>query len=272
MLARDYAQRGVIKPRQVTDVFGDIGTAMGLEREIVACVGSSSTAARGTYDWIAELGKHPRNARFRFLNFGLGGDLSHNVVRRLDAVAATKPDRVIVLIGSNDILATVFPNFGRFARLFKGSLAEPSPEQFRQNLDHIAIRLRERTKATIALSSLAPVGEDLRSNDPVQRRLNELFAEYNGIIREVSVAHETRYLAFYEAFLDHLARSGTTKSFSRLSFPRLYRDYLFREGIQRRSFDDISRMNGWAFHIDGIHLNSRGGEMLVEVVQQFLDS
>ena len=46
---------------------------MGLEREIVACVGSSSTAARGTYDWIAELGKRPRNERFRFLNFGVGG-------------------------------------------------------------------------------------------------------------------------------------------------------------------------------------------------------
>ena len=245
---------------------------MGLEREIVACVGSSSTAARGTYDWIAELGKRPRNERFSFRNFGVGGDLSHNVVGRLDAVAAAKPDRVLVLIGSNDILATVFPNFRRFAHLFKGLSGEPSAEQFRQNLDHIAIGLRERTKATIVLSSLAPVGEDLRSSDPAQRRLNELFAQYADIIREVSVAHQTRYLPFYEAFLEQLGVSGTTKSFSRLSFPRLYRDYLFREGIQRRSFDDLSRMNGWAFHIDGIHLNSRGGAILVEVVQQFLDS
>ena len=31
-------------------------------------------------------------------------------------------------------------------------------------------------------------------------------------------------------------------------------------------------MNGWEFHIDGIHLNSKGGRILVEVVQQFLDS
>jgi hypothetical protein len=87
-----------------------------------------------------------------------------------------------------------------------------------------------------------------------------------------SLLRETRYLAFFEAFLEHLGRSGTAKSFSRLSFPRLYRDYLFREGIRRRSFDDISRMNGWAFHIDGIHLDSRGGAILVDVVQQFLDS
>jgi hypothetical protein len=31
-------------------------------------------------------------------------------------------------------------------------------------------------------------------------------------------------------------------------------------------------MNGWVFHTDGIHLNSRGGAILVDVVQQFLDS
>jgi lysophospholipase L1-like esterase len=256
----------------MTDVFGERGAAVAREREIVACVGSSSTAARGTYDWIAELGKRPRNERFSFVNFGVGGDLSHNVLRRLDEVAAAKPDRVIVLIGSNDILATVFPNFRRFARLFKGLSGEPSPECFRQNLEHVVIGLRERTTATIALSSLGPVGEDLGSSDPAQRRLNELFAEYRDIIREVSTAQETRYLAFYEAFSEHLGRSRTTKSLRRLSFPRLYRDYLFREGIQRRSFDDISRRNGWAFHIDGIHLNSRGGAILVDVVQQFLDS
>ncbi|HXS85926.1 MAG TPA: hypothetical protein VN741_09850 [Mycobacterium sp.] len=30
--------------------------------------------------------------------------------------------------------------------------------------------------------------------------------------------------------------------------------------------------NGWQFHVDGIHLNTRGGRILAEVVQQFLDT
>ena len=43
--------------------------------------------------------------------------------------------------------------------------------------------------------------------------------------------------------------------------------------ILRRSFDDdIARTNGWVFHIDGIHLNTKGGRILTEVVQLFLDS
>ena len=79
--------------------------------ETVACLGSSTTAAKGTYNWIDELVKRPQNSRFRFVNFGVGGDLSFNIARRLDPVIRMAPDRVIVLIGTNDILASVFPNF-----------------------------------------------------------------------------------------------------------------------------------------------------------------
>jgi hypothetical protein len=42
--------------------------------------------------------------------------------------------------------------------------------------------------------------------------------------------------------------------------------------ILRRSFDQISQRNGWELHIDGIHLNTKGGRILTDVVQQFLDS
>jgi lysophospholipase L1-like esterase len=108
--------------------------------------------------------------------------------------------------------------------------------------------------------------------DPVQSRLNELFAAYRDVIREVSSREGTDYIEFYEAFRDELERSNTAKPFTRFSFPSFYRDYLVREMILRRSFDEISRNNGWEFHIDGIHLNTRGGRILTEAVQRFLDS
>jgi hypothetical protein len=108
--------------------------------------------------------------------------------------------------------------------------------------------------------------------DPVQSRLNDLYAAYNGAIREVSWRERTDYIGFDEAFRDELERSKTAKPFTRFSFPSFYRDYLVREMILRRSFDEISRSNGWEFHIDGIHLNTRGGRILTEAVQRFLDS
>jgi lysophospholipase L1-like esterase len=239
--------------------------------ETVACLGSSTTASRGTYKWIDELQERPRNERFRFVNLGVGGDLSFNTVRRLDKVIDIRPGRVIVLIGTNDILASVFPNFRRFVRVWKRLSEEPSPAAFAENLNIIVRRLQQEANARIGLSSLAPVGEDAHSPDTVQARLNDLVSTYNGIVRTVASARHTDYVPFYEFFQDQLASAETAKPFSRFSFAGFYRDYLLREKIQRRNIDEIARINGWQFHIDGIHLNTKGGRVLTDTVQRFLD-
>lgn len=238
--------------------------------ETVTCLGSSTTASRGTYKWIDELEKRPQNSRFRFVNLGVGGDLSFNTVRHLDRVIALRPDRVVVLIGTNDIMASVFPNFRRFARVTKRLSEDPSPARFEENLAIIVGRLQREANARVGLSSLAPLGEEPRSCHPVQARLNDLIATYNGIIREAASIGSSDYIPFHEAFQERLARTTTRKPFTRFSFASFYRDYLFREMILRQSFDDIARSNGWEFHIDGIHLNTKGGRILTEAVQQFL--
>jgi lysophospholipase L1-like esterase len=240
--------------------------------ETVACLGSSTTASRGTYKWIDELEKRPDNSRYRFANFGVGGDLSFNTVGVVDRVITSRPERVIILIGTNDIMASVFPNFRRFARVVKRISGEPSPTSFEQNLNFIADKLQRGTSARIGLSSLAALGEDPNSRHPVQARLNDLIATYNGIIRDVASTKQADYIPFGESLQDQLVRAGTAKPFIRFSFASFYRDYLLREMILRKSFDQISRINGWQFHIDGIHLNTNGGRILVEAVQQFLDS
>jgi lysophospholipase L1-like esterase len=240
--------------------------------QTVACLGSSTTASRGTYKWIDELEKRPQNSRFRFVNLGVGGDLSFNTVRRIDRLLTLGPERVIILIGTNDIMASVFPNFRRFVRISKRISEEPSPARFEENLNFIVHKLRRWTSGRIGLSSLAPLGEDPNSRHPVQARLNELIATYNAIIRNVASTARTDYIPFSESFEDQLVRAGTAKPFTHFSFASFYRDYLLREMILRQSFDRISRINGWQFHIDGIHLNTNGGRILTEAVQQFLDS
>ncbi|WP_375487543.1 SGNH/GDSL hydrolase family protein [uncultured Mycobacterium sp.] len=112
--------------------------------ETVACLGWSTTASRGTYKWIDELEKRPQNGRFRFVNLGVGGDLSFNTVRRLDRVINVRPDRVIVLIGTNDVLASVFPSFRRFVRVWKRLSDEPSPARFEDNLTVVVRRLLQQ--------------------------------------------------------------------------------------------------------------------------------
>src|SRR5246127_1158433 len=110
--------------------------------EPAACLGSSTTAARGTYNWIDELVKRPQNSRFRFVNFGVGGDLSFNTVGVLDRVVSLRPERAIILIGPNDGLASVLPNFRRFVRVSKRISEEPSPARFEENLNFIVHKLQ----------------------------------------------------------------------------------------------------------------------------------
>ena len=79
-------------------------------REIIACLGSSSTAGKGqAFDWIVELARRPGNAGYEFRNFGVGGDLACDALKRVDTVLAIRPDRVIVWIGGNHALAMVSP-------------------------------------------------------------------------------------------------------------------------------------------------------------------
>lgn len=49
-----------------------------------------------------------------------------------------------------------------------------------------------------------------------------------------------------------------------------YRD-IFRQYVLGKSNDEIGQLNGWKFHRDGIHLNSAGGKLLADLVQDFLD-
>jgi hypothetical protein len=174
--------------------------------ETIACLGSSTTASRGTYKWIDELTRRPQNSRFRFANFGVGGDLSFNTVEAMDRVIAVRPQRVIILIGANDVIASVFPNFRRFVRVVKRVSEEPSPARFEENLDFIVYRLQREANAKIGLSSLGPLGEDPKSGHPVQARLNDLIATYNDVIRDVASTRHTDYIPFRESFEDQLLR------------------------------------------------------------------
>jgi lysophospholipase L1-like esterase len=236
----------------------------------VACLGSSTTAAKGTFDWIAEIKKHPESKQFNFVNMGVGGDLSYNALLRVEQVINSNPDKVLVIIGANDILAMVFENLGRLYKRWKRLPHAPSKEWFRVNLVAIIQRLKKETKAEIGVASLALVGEDPHSSDPKQQQLNQYFKEFSEVIQEIARQENVRYIPFYEQF-QQAVEASPGPSFRRFSILSFYRDYLWREFILRYSFDEIAEMNGWKFHIDGVHLNTKGGLILTEVVQDFLN-
>lgn len=237
---------------------------------VVACLGSSSTAGKGqAFNWISELEQRPRNQRFRFRNFGIGGDLAYNALQRIPALLASHPQKVVVWIGGNDVLALVSSKARRFFRISKHLSTEPSPEWFRENLRVIAHRLKAETTATIALCSLPPIGEDPSSSNPFQNELNRRIGEYTAIIRQVAQQECTGYIAIHEAMLAQILTSPG-RALTSFQFLPFYRD-AFRVLALHKTPDEVAQLNGWRFHTDGVHLNSRGGMVAADLVQEFID-
>ena len=236
----------------------------------VACLGDSYTEAKESFDWIRALKQRPGNASFRFYNFGIGGDLAYNALQRLPDVVNCHPDRLIVLLGTNDVMALIVKQLSGFYRRTKHLPVEPSPDWYRENMQSIVRRLKMETQARIALCSLPPLGEDPTSVVPLQAEANRRVAEYNATIKQITMDEGVSYLPVHERLQEQILASPG-QAFATPSLLQLGRD-AFNRLVLRRSLDEVGRRNGWYLHTDGIHLNSRGGSVLVDLVQEFISA
>jgi lysophospholipase L1-like esterase len=126
---------------------------------VVACLGASLTAAKVSYDWIGDLESRPQNASIRFVNLGVGGDLAHNALKRVPQVIQCRPNKVVALVGGNDVLAVIDPIMRHFYVPWKRLPQKPSPKWFEENARQIVSRLKNKTTAQVALGSLPIFGE-----------------------------------------------------------------------------------------------------------------
>lgn len=236
-------------------------------REIVACLGSSSTAGKGqAFDWIGELARRPRNAHYEFRNFGVGGDLAYDALNRVDTVLAIRPGRVIVWVGGNDALAIVSPKARRLFRIMK--LASRPSSRLQDSMSGIVHRTKS-AGARVALCSLAPIGEAPDSGQSFQSALNSAIRQLSASIRRVARAEGADYIPIFEAFQAAIT-ADPGRAFTEFRLLPMYRD-AFRTMVLRMSPDEVGRLNGWKFHSDGIHLNRRGGMIAADLIQAYLD-
>jgi lysophospholipase L1-like esterase len=238
-------------------------------RQTVACLGSSSTAGKGqAFNWIGELSRRPRNARFKFLNFGTGGDLAYDALKRADRVLAVRPDRVIVWVGGNDALAMVSAKARRFFRIMKFASKPASEMRFDDCFGTLVRRLKS-SGVHVAVCSLAPIGESPGSRETFQATLNSAIRDLSASIRRIACEEATEYVPIFETFQASI-EADPGRALTALRFLPMYRD-AFRTMVLRMSPDDVGRLNGWKFHSDGVHLNRRGGMIAAELIQSYLD-
>ena len=238
-------------------------------REIVACLGSSSTAGKGqAFNWIGELARRPGNARYDFRNFGVGGDLAYDALNRIDTVLAIRPHRVIVWVGGNDALAMASPKARRLFRIMKLASRPSSQTRFQESLSAIVDRTRAAS-ARVALCSLTPIGEAPASEQPFQAALNSAIRDLSASIQHIAHARGADYIPIFEAFQTAIA-ADPGRALTEFRLLPMYRDAI-RTLVLRMSPDEVGRLNGWKFHSDGIHLNRRGGMIAADLIQSHLD-
>ncbi len=92
--------------------------------------------------------------------------------------------------------------------------------------------------------------------------------EHNAIIKEIATGEGVSYIPVYER-MQEVILASPGQPFAAFNFLPLYRN-AFDQYVLHKSLDEIGRRNGWQLHTDGIHLNSRGGKILADLVQEFL--
>lgn len=234
----------------------------------VVCFGASLTAGTVSFDYLELLRARPALADFQFINHGVNGDLAWNGLQRLDKVVADKPDYVTILIGTNDVNATMSDrNWVRY-KSFNHLPTRPTLEWYESNMEQIVKRLKNETQARIALLSLAVIGEDL--NHEANRKVNL----YNETIRRIAHNEQVSYLPLHEEMIAYLLQHDGDRA--QLP-PRLeYRDGLHNTGnalalhSSGLTWDEVSHRNGLLLTTDTLHLNSVGGGIIASLVENWL--
>jgi lysophospholipase L1-like esterase len=233
------------------------------KNRLVVCVGDSLVRGNWSFDFVDLLEKRLGAKGFQFINAGVNGDYAYNVLRRLDSVVNLQPDFATILIGTNDLIATISGFSERVHEWRKKLPRKASLEWYRENLEKIVINLQERTRAKIALLSLSVLGEDL-SSEP-----NQQVIKYNEVIKEIADKYSVNYLPINEQQVEflHATQSKAGRTFKGMG---LFFRVVLRHSLFRQSFDEISEKNGLMLTIECIHLNSKGGTMVADQIEGFL--
>jgi lysophospholipase L1-like esterase len=234
----------------------------------VVCFGSSLTAGRVSFNYVELLRSRPGLAEYRFVNRGVDGDLAWNGLQRLGDVISERPDAVSILIGTNDVNATLTErNLLRY-RAFNHLPVDPTIEWYEENLRAIVTRLKAETGAQVALLTLAVIGEDLG------HAANRKIVQYNEIVRLVAREEKAACLPLHERMIAYLREHEADRV--GLPPPLAYRDGLINIGnaialhANGLSWDEISRRNGLLLTTDCLHLNSIGAGMIADLIENWL--
>ncbi len=232
----------------------------------VVFLGDSITQGQISVNYVSMLAGRFPSSQYRLINFGINNDLTYNLLRRLWLVIARRPDVVIILIGTNDVIASLSPVKALGYIFLKRLFTWPTLSGAYSNLGKMIRRLKEGTNARIALASIPVLGEDFSSR-PMRR-----VREYNKNIQAIARMENIAYLPVFERQRDYLISKdeAARQAYSGSVMPTL--QLAFKLFLTGASFDSYSQEMGYTLLTDGVHMNTIGAALIAEVIGEYLES
>ncbi|MBT4653384.1 MAG: SGNH/GDSL hydrolase family protein [Thiotrichales bacterium] len=230
-------------------------------QRVIACIGDSLTHGNIGASWVDQLRKEfPSDV---FLNEGINGDVVWQVHQRLDPIIKCNPDVVILMIGSNDAMASFNLQSGkRYKR--KNNLPDiPSFQSYQKLLSELLNQLTEVNN--VFLCTLPPIGENKDS------KINQHINQFNDFIRQITQEKGLSLLPVSEYLWSDLAlREFPYKNdYNPNSIPLIRRMYggIMHHYIFKQSWDKIARSKKQWLLFDQIHLSERASNIVFKLVK-----
>ncbi|RYU93280.1 SGNH/GDSL hydrolase family protein [Emticicia agri] len=233
-------------------------------KKTLVCFGDSITHGNVSYNWVSDVGKLLHE--LQVLNAGINSDLTFSLLKRIDDVIACQPDFITILIGTNDVNATMkkdledsYKQTGRIPENIK-----PDFESFKKNYQEIILRLKQNTHARIALLSLPIIGEDLN------HEVNKKADKYSEFIKELAHTQQLTYLPLREKQKAYLLAHVKPLKYTFEETYKLLILSIINHFFLGKDWDYITQKHGYQLTPDNIHLNSISGGMVRELVKNFI--
>jgi lysophospholipase L1-like esterase len=234
------------------------------DRKKILFLGASITQGKISKSFIKMLKEKLGTKQYIFINQGVAGYESYNILKKLYKGIRTNPDFVILLVGTNDVLSSLDPKLEVLSRKLKHIPHEATLFNFSNNITKIIKCLKQETNSKIAIASLPVIGENLDSKE------NKAIKKYNAELKRIAKDENIIYLPVHEKQKDFLINEieGKGKDYiksTRLAFKSLALHYIFFMKL-----DTISRKNGFLLQTDGIHQNSQGAKIIADEIENFI--
>ena len=236
------------------------------DKKTVLFLGASITQGMISSSYVRILKGRLGTKQYKFINHGVAGYESYNVMMKLEKAVNLSPDYVILLVGTNDVLSSLDPKLAELTRKLKKIPHEPSIIHYRNNVTSIIQQLKTDSEARIAIASLPVVGENLDSLE------NRTIAEYNTELKGIAGNENVNYLPIFERQKKFLEQKLGGKGKDYINSQKLAYSSILLHFLLFMSFDKISRKNGYLLLTDGIHQNSLGAKYIAEEIEGFICS